>query len=131
MADVVSDIVHTEFHDIPGSGLTHLAIMQSLGSLHETVKRIDDRQGRLEKELTSIGTTVRETDRRVLIIESNSVDSRVTALELTVKALSDKDSIRIGHQQAFAALRVYGPLMISLVLVIVVMAQAGIIKFGG
>lgn len=117
-----------EFDDMSDADVTMLAVMQTLGAVQELVHRIDERQGRMEGDISSIRDTVRETDKRVLVIESNSINTRVEALEADMKVVKEKEAIRLGHQQAASAMQKYSPMVLVAVLAIVALVQAGFLK---
>lgn len=131
MSSDVHAVENAVRHVMTEEGLAQAAIMQSIGSLAEGIKQTNERAARVETLVTQVNQTMHSLDKRLLSIESNSVNARVETLEKRVDDLVFEKATRLGQAQAASAVHKYGPLLVMIVLAIIILANSGFIKLGG
>lgn len=117
------------------SDVTTLAMIEAMRAQTDVLQRISKRQDQDAETMKEVGETLHSIDKRLLVIESNSIERDVKAnadaievLEGKVEELEKLERERIGAGKFAKAMKEYGPILVLVIVAVVILALTGSLK---
>lgn len=121
--------------------ITHTALMQSMSGLAATMTHMITQLNTNSKEIRDVGSMMHSVDKRLAIIEANSLSSEVETLKREMREVvlsrlvklemdgRSQQGIVIGQSSIMSLFVKLGPWLIMLITAIAVLVHSGSLKF--
>lgn len=105
---------------------THLVFIHALRANADAMKRIADQQDRISSKVDGVSEGIHSLDKRMSVIEANSVTKKVERLEDRIAMLEKARDQQVGAVGALDAAAKYGPMALAIIgILFIVMVATG------